>query len=101
MEGRFKPNKLYQRIDLMRWSQKPEVKDAWKKLAKEHGLQKDALDNATWGFLAFLLGRNYNTIVNLTKARKLGWTGYTDTWDAFCETFEELEKEKILPPGKK
>ena len=85
----------------MRWSQKLEVKDAWSKLAKDHGLQEDELDNATGGFLTFLLKRKHTTVGNMTKARKLGWTGYTDTWDAFCDRFDELEKEKILPPGKK
>lgn len=34
----------------------------------------------------------------MSKARKLGWTGYADTWDELEETFEILEKEGILPP---
>lgn len=101
MEGRFGPNKLHQRIDLSRWSQRPEVKDAWMKLAKEHGLQEDALANATWGFLAFLLGRNYNMVGNMTKAHKLGWAGYEDTWESMENSLDALEDQKILPPTKR
>jgi hypothetical protein len=37
----------------------------------------------------------------MSKARKLGWTGYQDTWDAFKETFAELEQAKMLPPRQK
>lgn len=33
----------------------------------------------------------------MSKARKSGWTGYQDTWEAFEETFAELEEAKMLP----
>ncbi|KAL8652499.1 MAG: hypothetical protein Q9226_004251 [Calogaya cf. arnoldii] len=59
-------------------------------------VEKDALEQATWGFLAFVLGRNYNIVQSMSKARRLGWTGYIDTWDSLSECFDELEMEKIL-----
>lgn len=62
---------------------------------------KDSLEKATWNFPGFVLGRNYNMIISMSKARKFGWTGYKDTWGAFQKTFDELEQEKILPPSKK
>jgi hypothetical protein len=34
----------------------------------------------------------------MSKARKLGWTGYADTWDELEKTFETLEDQGILPP---
>jgi hypothetical protein len=34
----------------------------------------------------------------MSKARKLGWSGYEDTWEAFGRTFDILEKEGIIPP---
>jgi hypothetical protein len=37
----------------------------------------------------------------MSKARKLGWTGYEDTWEAFERTFNILEKEGIIPPTDK
>jgi hypothetical protein len=75
LQGTIQPNKLEGRIDLTKWSQKDEVKDAWKKLAEREGLEKDALEKATWTFLQFVLGRNYDMIISMSKARKFGWTG--------------------------
>lgn len=37
----------------------------------------------------------------MRKARKLGWNGYIDTWDAYLGVFEELAREKIIPNGAK
>lgn len=43
-------------------------------------------------------GRLHSLFVfSMTKARKLGWTGYIDTWDAYLEVFGELERQKIIP----
>jgi hypothetical protein len=43
-----------------------------------------------------VLGLEYNIVISMSKARKFGWTGYIDTWEAFEETFAELEKEKVI-----
>jgi hypothetical protein len=39
------------------------------------------------------MGRDWSCVGSMTKARKLGWTGYSDTWDKLEETFQVLEKE--------
>jgi len=100
MKGAFKPSKIVQQVDLEKWSKSEVVQKTWALLAKRHDLEEDAFEKATWGFLGFVLGRNYSMVLNMSKARKLGWTGYQDTWDAFEESFEELVAEKILPPFK-
>lgn len=100
MKGKIPQGKVSQRIDLVRWSQKKEVKDAWAKIAEREGVEKGALEKATWGFLGFVLGREYNIVISMSKARKFGWTGYVDTWESFEETFDELEKEKVIPKAK-
>jgi len=99
MEGKATQGKVQQRIDLVRWSQKKEVKEAWLRVAEREGLEKDALEKATWAFLGFVLGRNYDIVISMSKARKLGWTGYVDSWDALEESFDELAREKIAPKG--
>jgi len=66
---------VQQRIDLIKWSQKDNVKKAWEKLAQRDGLEKDSFEKATWGFLGFVLGRDYDVVISMSKARKLGWTG--------------------------
>lgn len=95
--GTVAPSKVEQRIDLVKWSQRPDVKEAWRRLAGRHGLQEDAFEKATWSFLGFVLGRDFDLVISMSKARGLGWTGYKDTWDALSETFDELEENKILP----
>ncbi|KAI8961198.1 NAD(P)-binding protein [Daldinia sp. FL1419] len=93
-----KPSELFCQIDLEKWAKRPEVIKAWETLRDRHGLDQAAWDGATWGFLGFLLGRNYSCVASMSKARKLGWTGYADTWDEFEYTFKELEEAKMLPP---
>ena len=100
LEGNLRRNKIEQKIDLIKWSQRKDVQEAWAKLAKEHGLEKEAFEKATWGFLGFVLGRDYSVVLSMSKARRFGWTGYIDSWDALEECFDELEGEKILPPTK-
>jgi hypothetical protein len=88
-------------MDLVKWSQQQEVKQAWEKLAEREGLVKDAFEQATWQFLAFVLGRDFDLVISMSKARGLGWRGYKDTWDSLNEAFNELEINKILPKATK
>lgn len=37
-------------------------------------------------------------MVSMSNARKLRRPGYKDTWEAFEDTVDALEKEGILPP---
>jgi hypothetical protein len=82
---------------LEKWSQRSDVVQAWERIAEKHGLQKDAFEKATWDFLGFVLGRKYDLVISMSKARKAGWTGYVDTWESLEGTFEELREAKILP----
>lgn len=97
LEGRTAQSVLAQRINLVKWSQEEKVTEAWNKLAEREGLDPNALENATWGFADFVLGRNYNVIQSMSKARKIGWSRYLDTWDSFQSLFTKLEEEKVVP----
>lgn len=81
----------------MKWCKREDVRKAWEKAAEREGLSKDALEKAAWGFLGFVLGRNYDLAIDMSKARRLVWTGYVDTWDALSEVFDELQEAKVLP----
>ena len=99
LEGKVGQGRVEQRIDLVKWSQRKDVKEAWLRIAQRDGLEKGSFENATWAFLGFILGRNYDVVISMSKARKLGWTGYIDSWDALEEAFDELALEKIAPRG--
>lgn len=93
----LKPSKVEQHVDLVKWSERADVKEAWNKIAEREGLDKSIFEKATWDFLGFVLGRNFNLVISMSKARECGWTGYRDTWHSLEEVFEELKEAKILP----
>ncbi|KAK4185736.1 Iridoid synthase [Podospora australis] len=97
LKGRIKPSALEQRISLAKWAKQEKVKQAWEKLAEREGLQKDALEKGTWAFVDFVLGRNFDIVVSMSKAREAGWTGYADTWKSLSDVFGELEAAGVLP----
>ncbi|EWZ27944.1 uncharacterized protein FOBCDRAFT_241462 [Fusarium oxysporum Fo47] len=100
LKGLTKRGKIDQSIDLVKWSQQTDVKQAWKELSKRDGLDENALEKATWGFLGFVWGRNYDLIMSMSKARRFGWSEYLDTWESLCKTFDQLEATKVLPRRK-
>ena len=59
------------------------------------------LSTQTWWFLDFVLGRDFDLVISMSKARSFGWKGYKDTWDSLNETFDDLETNKILPKATK
>ncbi|KAI0477861.1 hypothetical protein GGR56DRAFT_639100 [Xylariaceae sp. FL0804] len=101
LKGEFsggRPSEVFCQIGPEAWARRPEVVAAWERLRDRHGLRQEAWDKATWGFLTFLLGREYSCVASMSKARKAGYRGYADTWDEFQATFRELEAAKMLPP---
>ena len=98
MRGEFEQSYVHQQIDTTKWAQRPEVKDAWDTLKDKYGMDDQTWEKATWGFLTFVLGREFSCVVSMSKARKMGWNGYADTWDEFEHTFQKLERENMLPP---
>ncbi|KAI0968217.1 NAD(P)-binding protein [Xylaria arbuscula] len=98
LRGEFKQSVVYNQIDLTKWAQRPEVVKAWESLRDRHDLDQGIWDNATWAFLNFLLGREYSCVASMSKARRMGFTKYADTWVEFQHTLKELEAAEMLPP---
>ncbi|PYI00171.1 NAD(P)-binding protein [Aspergillus ellipticus CBS 707.79] len=92
------PPTLFLQVNPEKWARRSDVNEAWGKLRDKYGLDQKAWEKATWDFLTFVLGRDWSCVGSMSKARKLGWTGYADTWEELEETFEVLEKEGVLPP---
>ncbi|KAE8419295.1 hypothetical protein BDV36DRAFT_294347 [Aspergillus pseudocaelatus] len=66
-------------VDPQKWAKRTAVKEAWAMLRDKYSLDQAAWDKATWDFLTFVLGRECGRVASMSKARKLGWTGYEDT----------------------
>ncbi|CAO2656378.1 Nn.00g051810.m01.CDS01 [Neocucurbitaria sp. VM-36] len=90
-------SKVEQHVDLVKWSERKDVKQAWEKIAEREGLNKSVFEKATWGFLGFVLGRKFDLVISMSKARECGWTGYRDTWQSLEEVFGELKEARIIP----
>ena len=97
LSGRVSQSHLDQRIDLVKWAQDKEVQQAWKRLAEREGLDAEALSKASWAFAGFVLGRDYDIVLSMAKARKLGWEGYIDTWESFEKSFAQLKQARVIP----
>ncbi|KAE8393602.1 hypothetical protein BDV23DRAFT_191472 [Aspergillus alliaceus] len=87
-------------VDLLSWAQREDVKRAWGEVAEREGLQVDAFEKATWFFLNFVLGRNYDVVISMNKARRYGFTEAVDTWEELRRALDDLVKEGILPGRK-
>lgn len=97
MRDRAPQSYIRTRVSLVKWSQVEEVQAAWKKLSEREGLDPSALEKASWAFADFAWGRDYNVVLSMSKARKLGWTGYYDTWENMSCIFDMLKWEKVIP----
>ena len=91
-----KQSVVQKKFDLVEWSQRDEAKKAWLKPAEREGLEKEAFEGATWVFLDSVLGRSFDIVTSVSKARKAGWTGFQNYWNAPSEWMNELVDEKVL-----
>jgi hypothetical protein len=83
----FQKSRVHQQIDTTACNKRLESVEAYKHLQKKRDLDEQGRENATRGFLTLLRGRDSSCVVSMSKkARKLGWNGYKDTWQAFEET---------------
>ncbi|MDJ0275533.1 SDR family oxidoreductase [Sphingomonas sp. 2R-10] len=70
----------------------------WAAIAAEHGLVEPDLHRlaSPWHTDADL-GRPIEVVADMSKSRRLGFTGYRATDDSFVELFERLRADRIIP----
>jgi hypothetical protein len=68
--GKTGSTKVEARIDLMNWSKRKDVTEAWKKLADREGVEHDAFKKAIWTILGFIFGRTLDLVISMSKARE-------------------------------
>ena len=76
------------------------VEDAgvWRQIAEREGLAEPDLDRlaSPWHTDADL-GRPIEVVTDMSKSRRLGFTGYQPTDDAFFALFERLRAARLIP----
>lgn len=70
----------------------------WRDIADRHGLVESDLSRlaSPWHTDADL-GRPIEVVTDMSKSRRLGFTGYRATDDAFFSLFEDLRARRIIP----
>ena len=70
----------------------------WREIAQRHGLAEPDLGRlaSPWHTDADL-GRPIEVMTDMSKSRRLGFTAYQPTDDAFFELFARLRRERIIP----
>ncbi|TKX22881.1 hypothetical protein C1H76_4916 [Elsinoe australis] len=87
--------KLANNFKMGDWAQgKQEV---WDEVVKKYGGNPMAFEWGTWGFFDWAIGKSWSTVGTASKARKMGWTRYDDTYDTWVETFQMFENAGTLP----
>ena len=84
----------------MEWSEKPEVQKAYEELKSKHNLQFDPFkDRAqTFGITDSAIIGGWPLSLSMRKARKLGFHGNVDSFEATFHTLKGLSDIKVSPP---
>jgi nucleoside-diphosphate-sugar epimerase len=84
-----------------RRSLEDEMQDAasiWQEIVETHGLRPFRLDElVSWWHTDADLGREMETLADMNKSRKLGFTGFRDTEESFASLIARLREERIIP----
>ncbi len=72
--------------------------DTWRRIAEREGLRETALDRlvSPWHTDADL-GRPIEVVTDMSKSRRLGFTAYQPTDDAFFALFAQLRADRLIP----
>ena len=84
----------------MEWSEKPEVVKAWEELRSKHGLRIDPFQDRaqTFGITDSAIIGGWPLSLSIRKARKMGFHGTVDTFEALFHTMKALVDLKMSPP---
>ncbi|MDR5905339.1 SDR family oxidoreductase [Franzmannia qiaohouensis] len=70
----------------------------WRELARKHDLvEPDVGKLASWWHTDADLGRDQECVNDTTKSRDFGFDHFRETRGAFCDLFDRLRAEKLIP----
>jgi len=76
-----------------------EADEVWASLVPQCGLvDHRATDLASWWHTDADLGRQLETVADMTKSRAFGFLEYQDSRRSFTDLFDQLRAERIIPP---
>lgn len=76
-----------------------EHKDAWLRLAEQHQLNKDLVDEQGWDHTHFMLVQfDFDRQYDLSKARSVGFEEEINTVEGYIKAWDRMRAAKLLPP---
>ncbi len=73
--------------------------DVWATLVAAHGLADHrASELASWWHTDADLGRELETVTDMSKSRALGFLDYQDSRRSFTDLFDRLRLDRVIPP---
>jgi nucleoside-diphosphate-sugar epimerase len=78
--------------------QMADAPEIWPDVVRKHGLRPlDVAQLASWWHTDADLGRTIETFTDMSRSRRLGFTGVRDTESSFTDLFARLRAERIVP----
>lgn len=84
-------------ISLNEWAN--DKRPVWDSICDKAGMPqaKATWDSGTWAYQDWVFQRTWSANLSVSKARKFGWTGYIDSYQAFVETFLKFRAMGQIP----
>ncbi len=85
-------------VSLGEWAT-DDKKASWDQLCEQLGCPeaKKSWEAGTWQYQDWVFGRTWSATLSMSKARKFGYQGYIDSYDALVQTFERMKRLKQIP----
>ncbi|KAI0160597.1 isoprenoid synthase domain-containing protein [Xylariaceae sp. FL1272] len=88
-------------FSLLEWSHKPEVERAWAQLKQKHNLVLDPFDDQyrsrIFSFADSAMIGDTAMVTSIRKARKCGFFGTVDSYNAIFDTMHRMAQLKLVP----
>ena len=84
-------------LSLAEWAK--DKRPIWDTICDNTALKqaKTTWDFGTWGYQDWVFQRTWSSTVSINKARRFGWTGHIDSYEALVNTFEKMKALGQIP----
>ncbi|KAJ5489905.1 hypothetical protein N7453_010730 [Penicillium expansum] len=96
--GSSEPTETTEPMDMLEWAK--DKRPVWESIVAKNGGDPDAFQLDSFALMNWYItptGMKSPLISTVSKARKLGWTRYDDTYSTWLKTFESYQTAGVLP----
>ena len=84
-------------LSLAEWAK--DKRPVWDRICDRAGMQqaKATWEAGTWAYQDWVFQRTWSATLSFNKARKYGYTGHIDSYEAFARTFDKFKALGLIP----